>query len=167
MLSNKDNIVLIGMPGAGKSSVGIVLAKKMGYGFVDSDLIIQEKENRLLHEIILEEGLDEFLAIENRTNSSIEKSNYIIATGGSAVYGKEAMEHFGKIGTIVYLKLSYESIHNRLGDLQERGVALQNGQTLKELYNERRPLYEKYADLIFDCDNKVIREIVNELSGVL
>lgn len=167
MLGNKNNIILIGMPGVGKSTIGVVLAKKLGYGFLDSDLIIQETEDKLLHDIILKEGLEGFLSIENKINASIEKTNSIIATGGSVVYGNEAMAHLNEIGTIVYLKLSYESIENRLGDLHERGVALQDGQTLKELYLERIPLYEKYADLEFDCENKMIREIVNELQIAL
>lgn len=167
MLGNKNNIILIGMPGVGKSTIGVVLAKKLGYGFVDSDLIIQETEGTLLHDIILEKGLNGFLSIENKVNTSINSTNAIIATGGSAVYGKEAMEHFNEIGTIVYLKLSYKSIEKRVGDLHERGVALQDGQTLKELYDERIPLYEKYADLVFDCENKMIREIVEELKIIL
>lgn len=159
-----SNLVLIGMPGAGKSTVGVVLAKNLGYHFLDSDLCIQEAENRLLHEIIAEDGLDGFLQIENRINASLTVEKSVIATGGSVVYGKEAMEHLGKIGTIVYLRLPYEEIENRLGDLTKRGVALKKGQTLQDLYEERVPLYERYAHVIIDCNGKMIRDIVAEIS---
>ena len=158
-----DNIVLIGMPGAGKSTVGVVLAKKLGMQFVDSDLLIQDKESRLLHTIIEEDGLSGFLKIEEEVNANLMYEKAVIATGGSAVYSKKAMEHLAGIGTVVYLKLSYDNIVERLGDLQERGVAMQNGQTLKALYDERVPLYEKYADVIIMCDNKMIREIVADI----
>lgn len=159
-----SNLVLIGMPGAGKSTVGVVLAKNLGYRFLDSDLCIQEAENRLLHEIIAEDGLDGFLRIENRINASLEAKRSVIATGGSVVYGQEAMEHLGKIGTIVYLRLPYEEIENRLGDLTKRGVALKKGHSLRDLYEERIPLYEKYAHVTIDCNGKMIRDIVAEIS---
>lgn len=161
------NIVLIGMPGAGKSTVGVVLAKRMGMSFMDSDLVIQEQEGKTLHEIIEEQGTDGFLVIEDEVNSSINPKNTIIATGGSVIYGKNAMEHLSEIGTVCYLKLSYESIDERLGDLTQRGVALQEGQSLMDLYNERTPLYEKYAHLVIDCENKNIREIVGEIARVM
>ena len=159
----KHNIILIGMPGVGKSTVGVVLAKKMGYSFVDSDLVIQQQEGKLLHELITEQGIDGFLQTENRINASIDVSRSVIATGGSAIYGKEAMEHFSQIGTIVYLKLSLASVEERLGDLQERGVTLREGQGLKELYAERIPYYEKYADIVIECENKSIRQIMEEI----
>ena len=162
---NKKNIVLIGMPGVGKSTVGVVLAKNMGLRFLDSDICIQEQENCLLHEIITRDGLDGFIKIENRVNASLEAENSVIATGGSVVYGKEAMEHLSRIGTIIYLQLPYEEIADRLGDLTKRGVAVQNGQTLLDLYEERTPLYEKYADITIDCHEKPIREIVAEIAG--
>ena len=158
------NIILIGMPGAGKSTVGVVLAKKLGYAFVDSDLVIQEKTGKLLHEIISERGVEEFWDTEETVNISIEADRTVIATGGSAVYGSRAMEHFKEIGTIVYLMLSYDAIADRLGDLNERGVTLRAGQELKELYAERVPLYEKYADLTIDCENLSIREIVEQIA---
>ena len=137
---NKDNIILIGMPGAGKSTVGVVLAKKLGYAFVDSDLIIQSKEGRLLHEIISKRGIEGFWKIEETVNASIEAHRCVIATGGSAVYGAKAMEHFKQIGSIIYLQLSCDAIADRLGDLSERGVTLKEGQGLPELYDERIPL---------------------------
>ena len=152
------NIILIGMPGCGKSTIGVVLAKTMGYNFLDSDLVIQESENRLLCEIIKEEGLDGFNEIENRVNASINVDNTVIATGGSVVYGKEAMEHFKKIGVVVYIKLPYDEIENRLGDLTKRGVSIKEGQTLLDLYNERVPLYEKYADIVIEENGMTISQ---------
>lgn len=146
----KNNIVLIGMPGVGKSSVGVVLAKILGYRFVDSDLLIQEQEGKLLCEIMEEKGLEGFIDVENRVNASIECEKCIIATGGSVIYGEEAMSHLKEIGTVMYLKADYESINERVGNLKGRGVALKDGQTLKDLYDERTPLYEKYADIIVD-----------------
>ena len=162
-----NNIILIGMPGVGKSTVGVVLAKNMGYKFIDSDLVIQEKTNKLLHEIISDEGIEGFIKIENDINSNINCSKSVIATGGSAVYGREAMEHFKSIGKIVYLKLGYTGIKNRLGDLEERGVALEKGKTLLDLYKERIPLYEKYADIVIDCKKNSIRNIVEEIKLAL
>lgn len=159
MDTQKDNIVMIGMPGAGKSTVGVVLAKRLGCRFLDSDLVIQEKTGLLLHEILEKDGLEGFLETENRINAEIEASRCVIATGGSVIYGKEAMEHLKRIGTVVYLSLSCEEIEGRLGDLKERGVALKEGQTLRELYDERTPLYEKYADITIPCDGRQIREI--------
>ncbi len=144
------NIILVGMPGCGKSTVGVVLAKAMGYRFMDSDLLIQETDGRLLCEIIEQEGVDGFNAIEDRINSRIIADRTVIATGGSVVYGKNAMEHFKQIGVIVYIRLPYNEIKRRLGDLTKRGVSMKKGQTLRELYNERVPLYEKYADIIVD-----------------
>ncbi|MDE6219029.1 MAG: shikimate kinase [Lachnospiraceae bacterium] len=158
------NIVLIGMPGAGKSTVGVVLAKNMGMSFLDSDLVIQEREGKKLHELIEEHGMDGFLAIEGRVNASLNPKTAVIATGGSAVYSEEAMEHLRSIAMICYLKLPYRSIEERLGDLAERGVVLREGETLYELYEERVPLYEKYANITVECENKNIREIVTELS---
>lgn len=161
----RKNIVLIGMPGAGKSTVGVVLAKVVGHKFVDSDLVIQETYGKLLHELITEHGLNGFLEIENQVNAGLDMTKSIIATGGSVIYGKEAMEHLKEIGLVVYLKLSLESIADRLGDLQQRGVALKEGWGLKELYEERVPLYEKYADLTIDCEEKSIRQITEEIAG--
>lgn len=147
MKSNKDNIVLIGMPGVGKSTVGVILAKVLGYQFVDADLVIQQQEGKLLCEIIEEVGTEGFIEVENRINASLNVTHSIIATGGSVVYGKEAMEHLQSIGTVVYLKVSYETLEKRLADIKGRGVVLKEGQDLKALFEERSPLYEKYADI--------------------
>lgn len=154
---------MIGMPGSGKSTVGVVLAKSLGYHFLDSDLVIQETEQKLLHQLIEEHGEAGFLELENRINSGIQVQQTVIATGGSAVYGREAMAHFQSIGTIVYLKLPCEEIAMRLGDLHKRGVVLPDGYTLEDLYMERTPLYEKYAKITIDCLGKDIREIVWEI----
>ena len=148
MKDQKENIVLIGMPGSGKSTVGVILAKVLGYTFVDSDLLIQKEEKQLLKDIIAREGQDGFLRIENRVNKSIDTEKSVIATGGSVVYCQEAMEHLKKIGTVIYLKLDYQILNRRLSNLIGRGVVLKKGQTLKDLYEERVPLYEKYADHI-------------------
>lgn len=160
----KSNIVLIGMPGAGKSTVGVVLAKKMGLRFVDSDLVIQDTYGKLLHELIEEHGVEGFWKIENDVNASLKQEKSVIATGGSAVYGSEAMEHLRKIGTVVYLRLPYEEVADRLGDLNARGVTLQPGQTLPDLYRERVPLYEKYAHITVECSGKALRNIVAEIA---
>ncbi len=157
------NIVLIGMPGAGKSTVGVVLAKKLGFAFLDSDLVIQSREGKLLHEIIEQQGVERFWAVEEAANLSIDARRTVIATGGSAIYGSRAMEHLGRDGIIIYLKLSCREIAGRLGDLNERGVTLREGQTLEMLYEERIPLYEKYADITIECENLSIRGIVEEI----
>ena len=154
----KKNVVLIGMPGAGKSTVGVVLAKNLGYSFIDSDLLIQEYAGKLLHNIIEEKGLDGFEEIENKVNASISTFSSVIATGGSVIYGKEAMAHLKEIGTVVYLSLPYEEIEHRLGDLNE-------GQKLKSLYDERVPMYEDYADVIVECEGLQIREIVHQIKA--
>ncbi len=160
----KKSIVLIGMPGVGKSTIGVVLAKNLGISFIDSDLAIQEREEKKLHDIIAERGLDGFLDIEEDVNISLSPKAAVIATGGSAVYREQAMRHFSDIALIVYLRLSYESISERLGDLEERGVVLKENQSLRQLYDERVPLYEKYANMTVDCEGRNIREIVFEIA---
>ena len=162
-----DNIILIGMPGAGKSTVGVVLAKSLGYNFIDSDLVIQAETGKRLFEIIEEEGIDGFLAVENRINAKLQTHHAVIATGGSVIYGEEAMEHLKSIGKVVYLKVSYESLRKRLGDLLKRGVAIRNGSTLLDLYNERVPMYERYADITVDAQDKGIREVMEAIEAGL
>lgn len=162
-LQVKSNIVLIGMPGVGKSTIGVILAKIIGYHFLDSDLVIQDREKRLLHEIISSEGTDGFLKIENDVNASLDAERTIIATGGSVVYGKEAMQHLKEIGKVVYLKADYPTIQKRLGNLEKRGVALKPGQTLKDLFDERTALYEKYADVTVDEKGLGTEETIGEV----
>ena len=145
-----NNITLIGMPGAGKSTIGVVLAKRLGYRFVDTDLLIQEQEGRLLKEIIAEDGLEGFKTIENQVNADLKADRSVIAPGGSVIYCEEAMEHLKTLGPVVYLRVSYEELASRLGDLVDRGVALKEGQGLKELMEERGVQYEKYADYTID-----------------
>ena len=128
---NKQNVVLIGMPGVGKSTVGVILAKVLGYEFVDSDLLIQKAEKRLLREIIAQEGQAGFLKIENRVNASIDMEKTVIATGGSVVYCTEAMEHLKKIGTVVYLKLDYEILKKKTGEFEMQRCGSAKGTDLK------------------------------------
>ena len=158
------NIILIGMPGCGKSTVGVVLAKALGLDFIDSDLVIQKKMNKKLSQIIDESGDAAFRAIENRINSELEAEDSVIATGGSVVYGEDAMRHLKEIGKVIYLKLSYEAIEDRLGDLHARGVTIQPGWTLRDLYNERVPMYEHWADITVDCEALRLREVVQYIS---
>ncbi|MBE5995474.1 MAG: shikimate kinase [Paenibacillaceae bacterium] len=164
---NLDNITLIGMPASGKSTVGVLLAKRLGYSFVDVDIVIQEQEGRLLKEIIAEEGQEGFLNVENRVNAELSVHNSVIAPGGSVIYGKEAMEHLKKISTVVYLKLSYEAVEERLGNLTDRGVVLKDGMTLKDLYEERIPYYEQYADITVDETGIDAGGIVDVLRSIL
>ncbi len=164
---NLDNITLIGMPASGKSTVGVLLAKRLGYSFVDVDIVIQEQEGRLLKEIIAEEGQEGFLHVENRVNAELSVHNSVIAPGGSVIYGKEAMEHLKKISTVVYLKLSYEAVEERLGNLTDRGVVLKDGMTLKDLYEERIPYYEQYADITVDETGIDAGGIVDILRSIL
>ena len=159
-----NNIILIGMPGCGKSTVGVVLAKALGMDFIDSDLVIQKEMGAKLSQLIDQHGDAGFREIENRINAALDAENSIIATGGSVVYGEDAMRHLKDIGTIVYLKLSYEAIEDRLGDLHARGVTIQPGWTLRDLYNERVPLYEKWADVTVDCEQLRLREVVAYIS---
>ena len=157
------NITMIGMPGSGKSTYGVVLAKRLGYRFVDSDLLIQEKYDKLLWQIIEEKGLDGFLEIEEEVNASIDGECTVIAPGGSVIYGRKAMEHFKSIGKVVYLKQSLSELKKSVGDLTTRGVAMKKGQTFDDLYDERTLLYEKYADIVIACEGKSGREIVDEI----
>ena len=166
-IMKKDNIILVGMPASGKSTVGVILAKILGYSFVDADIVIQEKEDRKLSEIIETEGIDGFIEIENRVNAGIEAQKTVIATGGSAVYGKEAMEHYKNIGRVVYLKVDMDHLTKRLNDVKQRGVVMRDGQTLISLYNERSVLYEKYADITIDEKNHSMEEVVADILAAM
>ncbi|MDF2537930.1 MAG: hypothetical protein K0S76_951 [Herbinix sp.] len=158
------NVVLIGMPGAGKSTVGVILAKVLGYQFIDSDLLIQEQEGCLLKDIIDQRGMQGFFEIENQVNRDLETENAVIATGGSVVYCREAMEHLREIGTVVYIKLSFDTIDNRLGNIRQRGVVFREGQTLQDLYEERCPLYEKYAHVIIEAEGLGMEELMERIA---
>ena len=158
-----NNIILIGMPGVGKSTLGVVLAKVLGFQFIDADLLIQEQERKKLHQIIKEVGINGFMEIENQVNASIEAERSVIATGGSVVYCRQAMSHLKEIGTVVYLKVSLSTLEKRLGNLKRRGVILKKGQTLKDLYEERVPLYEKYADVVVDEKGRDLEECLQLL----
>ena len=142
-----DNIILIGMPGSGKSTVGVLLAKMLGYGFVDTDLLIQQTSGKKLYEILRDDGVDCFAKLENHVNANIAARKTVIATGGSVIFGKEAMEHLRSIGKIVYLKVPLKELQRRVNNFETRGIMRKNGQTLADIFTERVPLYEQYADI--------------------
>lgn len=157
------NIILIGMPASGKSTVGVVLAKRLGYDFIDTDLLIQKQEGRLLKEIIEDVGNDGFLDIENQVNRDLIADRSVISPGGSVVYCEEAMQHFKTIGKVIYLKVSYDTIRNRIESAKNRGVVLKQGQTLKSLYDERIRLFEKYADYTISEEGLNLEETIDEV----
>lgn len=144
------SVILIGMPSCGKSTLGVLLARELGYSFIDSDILIQESEGKLLHEIISERGIEGFMETEDRVNSEIQEKKSVIATGGSVIYCDNAMEHLRTLGKVVYLKISFDEMRRRLGDYSHRGVIMRHGNALEYMYAERAPLYEKYADITVD-----------------
>ena len=163
------NITLIGMPGSGKSTVGAKLAADTGMHFVDVDKVIIKKTGMLLSEIIARDGNDGFRQIENRINAELECENTVLAPGGSVIYGPEAMAHLREISTVVYLKIDCLALQQRLGDLTARGVSMRPGQTFADLYNERCPLYEKYAHVVIDTNKRTMHgvvKLVREAVGV-
>ena len=160
----KNNITLIGMPGSGKSTVGVVLAKRLGRRFVDSDLVIQDRHGKFLHELITEYGVEGFWQIESDVNASLDLENSIIATGGSACYEPEGMQHLREISTVVYLKLPYEEVEKRLGDLNARGVTCKSARLCGICMMREPHCSEKYADLIIDCSGKMLRDVVTEIA---
>lgn len=162
-----ENIIFIGMPAVGKSTVGVVVAKRLGYQFIDTDLLIQEEEGNLLREIIEKKGIDGFLEIEDRVNAKVEVHNTVISPGGSVVYCENAMKHYKEIGTVVYLMASYETINKRLKSAKNRGVVLRAGQTLKDLYDERVPLFERYADLTVCEDGLKLEDTIDKVIEAL
>lgn len=163
----KENVVLIGMPGVGKSTAGVVLAKMLGYHFIDTDLLIQRQEKALLAQLIERLGETGFLSLENRTVSGLYAQHAVIATGGSVVYGTDAMRHLRQIGTIVYLKLDYDTICSRLDNLRSRGVVLTGQTDFRQVYDERVLLYEKYADIVVDEENCDIEQTVQKILRAL
>ena len=157
------NIVLVGMPASGKSTIGVILAKELKYKFLDTDLLLQDATDQTLIEIIAERGLDGFLRFENEIVSRLQARRTVIATGGSVIYGNEAMEHLKAGGTVVYLKHRYEVIASRLTNITTRGVVMRKGATLRDLFRERTPLYERYADLTIEADGLTTEQTVQAI----
>ena len=163
----KTNIVLIGMPASGKSTVGVILAKVLGKKFIDTDLVIQLRENALLAEIIKDKGVEGFMKSEEEAILSVDENNTVIATGGSAVYGEKAMEHLKENGTVIYLKVEKDELFKRLKNIKERGVVLKQGETLEEMYDNRSVLYEKYADIVIEERDSTIEETIEKIQNEL
>ncbi|MCD8051356.1 MAG: shikimate kinase [Clostridiales bacterium] len=157
------NIVLVGMPASGKSTIGVILAKELKYRFTDTDLVLQEATDQTLVEIIVQRGLEGFLQLENDTVAALEARRSVIATGGSVIYGQEAMEHLKVNGIIVYIRHRYEVIQSRLTNITTRGVAMREGETLYDLFRERTPLYERYADVTLEADGLTTEQAVQEI----
>lgn len=157
------NIIFIGMPAVGKSTIGVVAAKRLGYKFLDTDILIQEREGKLLREIIEEKGTEGFLEIEDAVNAGVDAEHTVISPGGSVIYCENAMKHYKKIGTVVYLKVSYDTISKRLGNAKNRGVVLREGQSLFDLYQERTALFEQYADITICEDGLSLEETIAEV----
>lgn len=162
-----SNIIFVGMPASGKSTVGVLLAKALAMDFVDTDILIQKKTGKRLEELIRENGVDGFLRIEEKVCAALEANDSVIATGGSVVYSQDAMDHLKSIGTVVYLQVDFDVLKNRLKDVIERGVIIKNGQTLEDLYNERVLLYEKYADITIQEKRMSLDETVKEVHKIV
>jgi shikimate kinase len=163
MNHKKSNIVLIGMPGAGKSTIGVLLAKALGYGFCDTDIVIQNREAHTLQTIINEKGISCFLQREMEIILTLQLERHVIATGGSVVYYDSTMDHLKKDGMIVYLEVPYEELEKRITNIDTRGVAMGKRETLRDIYFERLPLYTKHAEYSIQCKNKHIEDIIREL----
>lgn len=159
-----DSIVLVGMPGAGKSTVGVLLAKNLGMDFVDTDLELQKNHGKLLQEMIDEYGTEGFLKAEEETVLGLSFSRAVVATGGSVVYSGRAMEHLKRHAVVIYLKADLETIQGRINNIATRGIAMNRGQTLVDIYRERTPLYEKYADIVIDCDGMDPQGVVEAIA---
>ena len=165
-----NNIIIIGMPGAGKSTAGVILAKTLGMKFIDTDIVLQEKSGQLLQEMIDGDGPDAFLKIEEETLLSLQAHNTVIATGGSVVFSRRAMEHLKQGGVVLYLKISFEEMEKRLKNITTRGIVLIAGQSLHAMYIQRVPLYEQYADITIDCTDddfeNIVEKVVDEMKNL-
>ena len=158
-----SNIILIGMPGAGKSTCGVLAAKMLLKNFFDTDLLIQNIEGKSLQAVIDENGTDYFQSAEERAILSLDINGTVIATGGSVVYSEQAMAHLKSLGKIIYLHLDYKTMKRRIRNVSTRGLVLRNGSTLKDMYDERLPLYEKYAEKIIICDGNTVEETAEKI----
>ena len=161
-----DNTILIGMAGCGKSTVGVLLAKSLGREFLDTDLIIQRREGMLLQEIINQRGLDAFRAAEEAALLSVDASRTVIATGGSAIFCPDGMAHLKKGGKCVFLRLPYAEIERRVKNIATRGIAISPGKTLRDAFDERAPLYERWADVIVDCEGDAETTLAKVIAAV-
>ena len=159
----KCNVVMVGMPGAGKSTIGVLLAKETSLDFIDVDVHMQGQEGRRLQDIIDTEGISFFKKMEDRYLSEMDVENMVVSTGGSAIYSKAGMTNLKKKGVVIFLKISIAELEARLGDFSTRGVVMREGQTFEDLFRERNALYSAEADLIIDCDGKGMEELVNEI----
>ncbi|PAF31775.1 shikimate kinase [Paenibacillus sp. 7516] len=157
------NIVLIGMSGAGKSTLGVLLAKALGMDYVDTDIVLQQHEGRLLQDIIDNDGIEKFLEIEEKTVSELQLKNCIISTGGSVIYSEKAMNFLKQDGQVIYLHVPFEEIQRRLKNVTTRGIVIKKGNSLDDVYEESVPLYIRYSDKAIDCSNKDIEQCVNEI----
>ena len=157
------NIVLIGMPGSGKSTCGVLLSKILYKDFVDTDLVIQQREGKRLQQIINEKGAEAFAATEDETVSSLEYENTVIATGGSVVCHENAMKNLARNAVIVYLRISYDGMMSRINDIGSRGILLNEGESMRDMFEFRRPLYEKYAQITVDCEEQGIADNVDRI----
>lgn len=157
------NIILIGMPGAGKSTVGVILAKTLGYEFIDTDLIIQKRERSLLQALINKQGMETFLDLESAAVQSVQGEQMVIATGGSVIYKEEAMKHLKSLGTLIFLDVPYKEIERRIHNITTRGIAIKGGATLKDMFDERYPYYIKYKDFSVEYVSKSLEKVVEEI----
>jgi len=162
-----NNIVLIGMPGVGKSTVGVLLAKALSRDFTDTDLYIQSRECRRLQDILDGHGRDIFLTLEERYILTLDCRGHVIATGGSVVYSEPAMDHLADAGIIVHLDLPFDQLERRINNLPTRGVVMASDQTLRTLYDERQPLYRHYADVAVPCEGRGHDEVVLAITSRL
>lgn len=160
------NIILIGMPGCGKSTVGVILAKTLGIGFVDTDLIIQQRENKLLQNIIDNDGIDYFLNCEAEAVKSLYCDNCVVATGGSVVYREDAIQHLKSNGKIIFLDVPLDEIKRRLNNINTRGIAAKKNKSIEDIYNERIALYNKYADIIIKTDGESVEKTVEKICKI-